>query len=602
VRVRRSGSSLVSLLSVVLLYVLLIVLVLIFADQVLRDLSFSTSSARFVVLVLGSVFPVLLLIFVATNLIRAVRARSLARPGSRLKLRILFSFMVIVLIASVPQGILSVNFIRSAVGAWFSQDTAVAIEGGQEIALALYGETRRELQEFAESPYTASLLEGVESQPDRAWARLRGVNPSLDSMQVFSSSFSEIFFGGDPALRLEPLAAAAARELQVTGESVETGSFLSVRVNYLVPGDAADGNSAVYVVVFGSSLPIGFDEAAARLTDAREYFIQLDRFQSRFITAIGVFYAFFFVPLVLLGLLVSFFLSDEIIRPIVSLEEATRRVAEGDFSTRILSRRGEELSFLVSSFNRMVSELERTREKIIQTEKIAAWQEIAQRLAHEVKNPLTPIRLAAERSLRKYESESPDFEEVFRASVKTIISEVENLSDLLSGFREFSRLPAPQLEPVRIAPLVVDVLDSYAPQKRYRIDYTGVSEEIVVQADAAQIRQVIANLVKNATEAMPGGGEITVRADSITKAETGYCRLQVADTGPGIHLEEQRKIFDPYVTTKKSGTGLGLAIVQRVVFDHHGQIWFESHPGAGTTFYVDLPLAGTHSLDRESAT
>ena len=184
---------------------------------------------------------------------------------------------------------------------------------------------------------------------------------------------------------------------------------------------------------------------------------------------------------------------------------------------------------------------------------------------------------------------------MFSTSIRSIISEVDNLSALLSEFREFSRLPAPTMAPVPISPLVAEVMKTYAPQKRYRVDVSGVSDHIVVHADAAQLRQVIANLVKNAIEAMPDGGKLTVTADLVTKAATNYCRLQIADTGPGIQLEEQRKIFDPYVTTKKSGTGLGLAIVQRVVFDHHGQIWFESHPGSGTTFYVDLPLADIHS-------
>jgi two-component system nitrogen regulation sensor histidine kinase NtrY len=602
VSLRRRTGSLVGLLSVILLYVVLIVLVLVFAGQVLGDLSFSSSSARLIVIVLGSVFPVLLLAFVIVNLVRVVREHALARPGSRLKLRILFFFMVVVLLSSVPQGVLSVSFIRSAIGAWFSEDTGVALEGGQEIALAIHRETERELQEFAESPYTTSLLEGLAEQPARVWERLQGVNPGIDSMQVFDGRFAEVFAGGDQTLWLEPLAAAAARERQVARESTPEGSFLRVRLTYRDPAASeASATSAgeAYAVIFGSRLPEGFDRAAGRLTDALEYFIQLDRFQSSFITAIGVFYAFFFVPLVLLSLLVSFFLSDEIMRPIVNLEEATRRVAEGDFSTRILSRRGDELSILVGSFNRMVSELERTREKIIQTEKIAAWQEIAQRLAHEVKNPLTPIRLAAERSLRKYEQESEDFDEVFRTSVQSIVSEVDNLSSLLSEFREFSRLPAPSIQAVQIAPLVGEVINAYAPQTRYEVDISTIPVDITVRADPSQLRQAIANLVKNATEAMPDGGVITVRADVVTKGSAAYCRLQVEDTGEGIPLEQQREIFDPYMTTKSSGTGLGLAIVQRVIFDHHGQIWFESQPGAGTTFYIDLPLHQPHSADGE---
>ena len=598
---REAGASLTGLFSLILLYLVLIILVLIFARQVLTDLSFTGSSATIVVLAIATLFPVLLFSLIVLNLIRLFRDRSVARPGARLKSRLLAFFLVIVLLASIPQGVLSVSFIRTAIRAWFSEDTGEAIRGGQEIALSFFSELERDLGAFGESPYAMSLLDGVDRQPARVWDRVQGVNPMLDSFQVFGPGFQEIYAGGATELHLSPLQAAAAREGQVARESVAGGSFLRLRLSYLVPsgerpgtlsavaGDAAP--AIVYTVVIGAGLPVGFDEAAGRLTQALRFFTQLDRFQDNFVTAIGLFYGFFSVPLVLLSFLVSFLLSDEIMRPIVSLEEATRRVAEGDFSTRILTRRGDELSMLVNSFNRMVGELERTREKIIQTEKIAAWQEIAQRLAHEVKNPLTPIRLAAERTLRKYENESDDFPAVLRMSVHSIVHEVENLSALLSEFREFSRLPPPQMEDVDLHAIIGEVVATYAAGFVGEIRTDGVIEELMVHADPGQVRQLVTNLVKNAFEAVGDGGVVSVHTDPVTRGDVRFCRMRIEDNGPGIPADQQRKIFDPYVTTKRNGTGLGLAIVQRIVFDHHGQIWFETLPGVGTTFYVDLPAA-----------
>ena len=213
------------------------------------------------------------------------------------------------------------------------------------------------------------MLDGVERQPARVWDRVRGLNPMLDSFQVFSPQFEELYAGG----RTEhaPLAAPGRGGPGGPGgaESIGGTSFLRLRMSYATPGtgespvaESSPGERGVplaYTVIIGASLPVGFDRAAGRLTEALEFFIQLDRFQGNFVTAIGLFYGFFSVPLILLGLLVSFLLSEEIMRPIVSLEEATRRVAEGDFSTRILVRRGDELSMLVNSFNRMVGELER---------------------------------------------------------------------------------------------------------------------------------------------------------------------------------------------------------------------------------------------------
>ncbi|MFW6214021.1 MAG: sensor histidine kinase, partial [Spirochaetota bacterium] len=372
-------------------------------------------------------------------------------------------------------------------------------------------------------------------------------------------------------------------------------TFLRIRKNAWDRSAGDPGDSSINparTVILSVSLPDGFDAAATRLTQALEFFVQLDRFQGDFVAAIGLFYGFFAVPLVMLAMLVSFLLSDEILRPIVSLEEATRRVAEGDFSTRILTKRGDELSLLVNSFNRMVGELARTREKIIQTEKIAAWQEIAQRLAHEVKNPLTPIRLAAERTLRKYSTGSPDFPAVLEASVRAIVSEVDNLSDLLTEFRAFSRLPAPSMARMKLLPLVEEIEAAYVVD-RVAERVVDVPPELELDADKAQIRQVFSNLVKNAVEAAGPQGRVAVRADYIIKEAGAHCRIQIEDNGQGIALEHQKTVFDPYMTTKEGGTGLGLAIVQRIVFDHGGQIWFETQPRVGTTFFIDLPVVSS---------
>ncbi len=592
---RMPGTSVTGLLSLTVLYLVLIVLVLVFAQQVLTELSFTASRSTVVILVLATLFPLLLGALIVYNVARLVRDRAMRRPGAQLKSRLLSFFLVIVLLASIPQGILSVNFIRTAIRAWFSEDTGDAIHGGQQIALSFFTQLERDLSTFASSPYALSLMDGVERQPARVWERVQGLNPTLDSFQVFGPTFQEVYAGGAPELHLTPLQAAAAREGQVARESVEGVSFLRVRLSYLAesrslgPGFGETTLPSAYTIILASRLPSGFDDAASRLTEALEFFIQLDRFQDNFVTAISLFYGFFSVPLVLLSLLVSFLLSDEIMRPIVSLEDATRRVAEGDFSTRILTRRGDELSLLVNSFNRMVGELERTREKIIQTEKIAAWQEIAQRLAHEVKNPLTPIRLAAERALRKYQSGSENFGEVLETSVRAIVGEVDNLSALLSEFREFSRLPAPRMETVSLHPVINEVVATYSTGSRVTVRTDGVPQDLTVTADPGQLRQLVSNLVKNALEAAGEHGRVSVHVDPVTKGTTSFCRIRIEDDGPGIPTDQQSRIFDPYVTTKRKGTGLGLAIVQRIVFDHHGQIWFETQPGVRTTFYVDLP-------------
>ena len=182
---------------------------------------------------------------------------------------------------------------------------------------------------------------------------------------------------------------------------------------------------------------------ARKLTESLTLFTALDQFRELFRLVLVGFFFLFSLPIFFITILVSLLLTERIIGPIVHLEDATRRVAEGDFSFRILTRPRDELANLVDSFNGMISELERSRRKLLQAERITAWQEIAQRLAHEIRNPLTPIKLSAQRMLKKHEEGAEDFAKVLHPAVSSIITEVENLERMLREFGEFAKLPVP---------------------------------------------------------------------------------------------------------------------------------------------------------------
>jgi len=165
------------------------------------------------------------------------------------------------------------------------------------------------------------------------------------------------------------------------------------------------------------------------------------------------------------------------------------------------------------------------------------------------------------------------------------------LDTLLKEFAGFARLPAPQKSVVELKPLVVGILNSYAASHaQLTVNHEGLLAGLHISADARQIEQVFTNLTKNAVDAMNGVGTITVAANLVKKGGIPYCRVQFHDDGPGIPAELKERIFHPYVTSKTDGTGLGLAIVERILFDHQGRIWFESQPGFGTRFFLDLPL------------
>ncbi|MCF6335549.1 MAG: ATP-binding protein, partial [Spirochaetales bacterium] len=265
-------------------------------------------------------------------------------------------------------------------------------------------------------------------------------------------------------------------------------------------------------------------------------------------------------------------------------------VIKGDYTYRILTHSKDDLSNLVNSFNYMVSELELSRNNLAHTEKVTAWQEIAQRMAHEIKNPLTPIKLSAQRILKKYKSSPESMQTILEPAVDVIIKEVDNLTELLSQFKDFARMPTPVREEIHLKNLISEVSLLYSEvSSNITLDLEGIGD-IILKGDRNQIQRVFSNLICNSYESIKESGSVTIRTEGISKGNTYYCRISVTDTGSGIDPDLKKEIFNPYFTTKEGGTGLGLPIVERIVADHKGKIWYESEINVGTTFFIEIPM------------
>lgn len=580
----QAGSTAAGLLALILIFLVLVTLIIVFSQQILASLATPSLPANTVVYLVVILFPLVLLGVIAYQLVRLGRQRADRQPGSRLKGRLLAFFAFVALLSSIPQVVLSISFISSTINFWLRAGIGEALRGGLSISLDYYHGLAENLSRFNSSPLMPVILEDVGRNPERLWKSVQTTNSRIHFVQVFDGQGRELLFRGRSEGRLlEPPEPAAGGFL--AKEDRGGVSILRHAAAHLLEGRR-------YVVVVGTVLASDFDRKAAALTESLEVFGQLNRYNRLFRLVLIVFYLLFSLPIFLLSILVSFLLAGEITQPIANLEEATHRVAEGDFSTRILTRSGDELAVLADSFNRMVAELAHSRAKLLQSEKITAWQEIAQRLAHEIRNPLTPIKLSAQRILKKYTDGQGDFRRILEPAVSAIIREVDNLNDMLVQFRDFARLPMPKPERVAVREAAEEAASMYgALSGKVSIDCSRIAADSVVTADRAQLKQVFANLFKNAIQAMPDGGTITVSSARLTMEGRSFCRIWVRDTGQGIAEAIRDMVFKPYFTTKKQGTGLGLTIVERIVFDHGGSIRFESENGAGTTFVIDLPAA-----------
>ncbi len=287
-------------------------------------------------------------------------------------------------------------------------------------------------------------------------------------------------------------------------------------------------------------------------------------------------------------------LARRISGPISELTRATRRVAQGDLAARVTGRSQDELQGLVESFNQMAGDLDRQRRDLERSNRLAAWAEMARQVAHEVKNPLTPIQLSAEHLRRVYHDPDVDFARALESCTQTILKQVANLRGIVTEFSSFARPPATVLEPVDPADLVADVLRPYEgalpPDVRLRLDVPAGLP--AVQADRRLLHRALVNLVENALQAVGERGEVVVHA---RRAEARV-EIQVRDSGPGISPELRDRVFEPFFSTKTTGSGLGLALVKKIAEDHGGGVSLEGAPGDGTCARLWLPASAQDNV------
>ena len=577
-----------SIITVILLYLLVILLILIFSSSILGGMEQKTIGEDGILLVLLLAIPLILIFSLSYSAVYVWRKIRTKHSRYRFRLRLVLLIFLIIFLISLPQTVLSLRFVDMVFNRWFGQDIAVALESGLDIALEYYFDLNRELEDIGNSPYFTLSMSRIPQSPEKVWREVKSQFPLIEGMQVLTSN--ELLLFGDPRLSYSRGDLEAIQPGLIPKRTVPDFSILGYLREIQISGSA-------YKIILYRTIPREFDNHARNLTQVLDKFKQFKEYDHLFRIGLILFYAIFLVPMLFLGFIVALIISQRLIKPFLGLEEATRCVAQGDYSYRMLSREKDDFSFLTDSFNSMVKELEVSRKETLQTEKVSAWQDIAQRLAHEIRNPLTPIRLYAQRILVRLGNEEIP-EEILRKGMNRILAEVDNLNSLLTEFREFARQKPPTQEELNLKLFlssIIEVIEESSPGITFLTE--DLKEDLFINADPGQIRQVFMNLISNAVNAMEGEGIIIIRADLVKKGYSVYCRVQISDSGPGIPEDLLDKVFNPYFTTRDNGTGLGLSIVERIIHDHKGRIWVESAPGEGTTFYLDLPHEELYGKD-----
>jgi nitrogen fixation/metabolism regulation signal transduction histidine kinase len=526
----------------------------------------------------------------------------LAGLNFRTKLIIAFSFMT--LVPTVLLLFVSYNLNIKSIELWADEKVALALREAVDLTNALEIFHTLPMADSAEriafDPEIVKLLAQKKDVSKRAHAL------ALEEdyiVAIYDSSGNRIFstMANQPPLNissfLPPIEALPDIPTTSDIDVGDEGLFLCT-----MPIPSKAGEERLGAVVIGRLLPFNRSSIASIRKQVNSLRADIGAGQASYIRAVTTkrpAQKTVILVLLLTSALIFFIafwtstlISKGITNPINRLIAGTKQVARGNLNYRVDVDTNDEFAILADYFNRMTEDLKRSTEELKRAEKMAVWQEVAQKLAHEIKNPLTPIQLCAQRLQRRYNSNQEGFSEVLSQCTQTIIDEVEGLRRLLDEFSKLAKLPAPQLNRVNVRKIIQNAVELLGELPENIAVKTEFESEIPpIFADGDQIKRACFNIIKNAIESMAEqGGSLTIKA-YYSKSEEQVV-IQFIDTGPGVPPEVIPKLFLPHFSTKKDGMGLGLAIVRKIVDDHGGEIHVDPSPSeGGTTFTIRLPVA-----------
>lgn len=295
-------------------------------------------------------------------------------------------------------------------------------------------------------------------------------------------------------------------------------------------------------------------------------------------------YALVFIGIGLFAIVIA----RQITSPLTFIQQSLSKTIYGQKNEAIIWDRDDEIGALVTEYNKMIAELERSAQRLAQSERETAWREMAKQVAHEIKNPLTPLKLGLQLLDKAWKDKDPKFDQKFERFSKSFVEQIESLSSIASEFSAFAKMPDTKLEQFNVFDIISQAVIIFKQMDNVSIEMEP-GEPFLIRADRDQLLRCFNNLLKNAIEAMPDGRLGVIRINH--KLSAGHVLIMVNDNGNGIPENLREKIFAPNFTTKSSGTGLGLAFVKNSIENAGGKIWFETEMDKGTTFYLNLPKA-----------
>ena len=512
---------------------------------------------------------------------------------SSIRLKIALALIFVAILPSLPIIFVSNYIIDNAISDFISEKTTKAIEDALELSYDYLQENHENLQGELRTLYYTIKNGRINLDSNKN----RNYIIKINKLKGYSTGIFKVVKKGPLDNEIYKLDSARSDNYH-SSSVIRYLNLINLKHGFYVYSFSIDESDMLLGALYSQNFLIAiYKEIPADITkrisayqeDIRKY--NEEKYSNVYLkTRVRVFLLIFSLILIMFSIIVSLLISRNVTRPVLELVKAAKSVASGNFKIYLNRNSSDELSLLFNSFNRMVKQLDDSRKLVYQTQKLQAWKDVAAKIVHEIKNPLTPIRLSAERIRKRYKEGHPDIDNIVMTGSETIIEEVKVLVRILSEFTRFARMPEMKAEFQSLNPILANCVNLFQGHEDVTI-ITEFDKSIPdIYIDKILIRQAITNILHNAIDAVKEKGIIHVKSKYIDDVEDNVVRIVIKDNGKGIKQKDLEGIFEPTFSTKAGGTGLGLTIVEKIIIEHYGKISCNSVYGEGAEFIIDLPV------------
>ncbi|MBP7283367.1 MAG: HAMP domain-containing protein [Leptospiraceae bacterium] len=547
------------------------------------------------------IFPLFSLALIISYIYRNIRIRQTGKLRSVIRYRLTLAFVFVSILPSIPIVLFSSNVVGRLVESFYRIDISEALKS----AIADVKQAEEEDKKILVSK--AKLLQRT---VNRNFAQPDLIYNKASELGLFQTDkyYVGVIKGGKVIAETIPLYSLILLQnfIKASDETFETYTlYQKDRSIFLLKINSKEPDN---FLILGKRVHLGNEKNTFNVINTENSYNSADLWKEKVPFALRFSLGVFFIMMFGISIIVSFLLARQISRPIVQLASATQRVSRGEIDVQLDLDEEGEMGILIESFNQLTRDLKAKNEELLHTQRIAAWKEVAQRMAHEIKNPLTPIQLSAERIRKRLDNPNREkFDEVVKNGTETIIGQVRVLEHLVKEFSEFARMPTPILINQQLNPIVEESVKLFIDSVNINFVLKLSKNLPEVFLDKRLFLGVVNNLIKNAVEAIQNQrrenletlsetqDEILGTIRIITRLEKKLLRksvvLIIEDSGHGVSPEMKEKIFQPYYSTKGGhGTGIGLTIVEKTVYDHHAHLTLEESNLGGCSFKIEIPI------------